>query len=204
MQSLYAIGFVVIGYALGSIPFAVIIARRHGIDIFQSGSGNPGATNVKRVLGQKAGNLCFALDCVKGLAAAWLPQGLFAGEPGPGLGLGLGILGLVGAILGHSYSCFIGFKGGKGVAVTMGGLLALNPGVLLIGIGVWSVAFYASRYVSLASILFGVSLPISAFLFNSPSVLTAFLALLAGLIIVRHKANIQRLINGTENKFSKP
>jgi len=199
MNAPAAIGFIALGYLLGSVPFAVIIAKKHGVDILKEGSGNPGATNVKRVLGKKAGNTCFALDCVKGFVSAIAPQLVFSGE----LDLGLGILGLVGAILGHSYSCFIGFKGGKGVAVTMGGLLALAPLVLLVGIGIWLITFYASRYVSLASILFGVSLPVSALLLNSPIRLTGFLALLAALIVIRHRSNIQRLIAGTENKFSK-
>ncbi|MGE9296202.1 MAG: glycerol-3-phosphate acyltransferase, partial [Puniceicoccales bacterium] len=89
------------------------------------------------------------------------------------------------------------------VAVTMGGLLALAPLVLIAGLVVWLITFYTSRYVSLASILFGVSLPLFALAFESPNLLIAFLALLAGLIVVRHKSNIQRLLAGTENKFSK-
>lgn len=199
MISLAALGALLAGYFLGSISFAVIIARRHGIDILKEGSGNPGATNVKRVLGKTAGNLCFALDVLKGFIATLLPQLLVSDENQ----LALAIIGLVGAILGHSFSIFIGFKGGKGVAVTMGGLLALAPVVLIGGLLVWVATFYTSRYVSLASIAFGVSLPLLSLITQEPWLLTAFLALLAALIILRHRSNIQRLMAGTENRFTK-
>lgn len=199
MNTLAAIGALLVGYFLGAISFAVIIAKRRGVDILKEGSGNPGATNVKRVLGKKAGNLCFALDAVKGFLAALLP--LLLVRDGPALPYA--ILGLVGAIIGHSYSVFIGFKGGKGVAVTMGGLLALAPLVLLGGILVWLATFYTSRYVSLASIIFGFSLPLIAWMSGEPGVLIGFLALLAALIAARHRGNIQRLLAGTENRFSK-
>ncbi|GHB92269.1 glycerol-3-phosphate 1-O-acyltransferase PlsY [Cerasicoccus arenae] len=193
------IGVMLVGYLLGAIPFAVIIARRHGVDILKAGSGNPGATNVKRVLGKTAGNACFALDVLKGFIATILPRLLIADESA----LAFAILGLVGAILGHSFSVFIGFKGGKGVAVTMGGLLALAPLVLLCGLLIWVATFYTSRYVSLASIVFGVSLPLIALMTGSPGLLIGFLVLLAALIVLRHRSNIQRLIAGTENRFSK-
>lgn len=199
MNILAAIGALLVGYLLGAISFAVIIARRHGVDILKEGSGNPGATNVKRTLGKTAGNLCFALDVLKGFIATLLPRLLVPDENA----LALAIIGLVGAILGHSFSIFIGFKGGKGVAVTMGGLLALSPLVLIGGLLVWVATFYTSRYVSLASIAFGISLPILSLLFSKPWLLTAFLGLLAALIIIRHKSNIQRLIAGTESRFTK-
>ncbi|MEO0797222.1 MAG: glycerol-3-phosphate 1-O-acyltransferase PlsY [Verrucomicrobiota bacterium] len=199
MQLFNCIGALLLGYVLGAIPFAVIIAKRHGVDILKEGSGNPGATNVKRVLGKTAGNLCFVLDLLKGFVATLIPKLLLDGDAA----LSIAILGLVGAILGHSYSIFIGFKGGKGVAVTMGGLLALAPFVLLGGLLVWVATFYTSRYVSLASIVFGISLPLLALMAGSPTVLTSFLALLAVLIAYKHKSNIQRLLSGTENRFSK-
>ncbi len=199
MNILAAIGALLIGYLLGAIPFAVIIGRRYGVDILKEGSGNPGATNVKRVLGKKAGNLCFALDLLKGFIATLIPR-LLVGDENQ---LTLAIIGLVGAILGHSFSMFIGFKGGKGVAVTMGGLLALAPVVLIGGLLVWIATFYSLRYVSLASIAFGVSLPLLALIFSKPMLLVGFFALLAALIIIRHKSNIQRLIAGTESRFTR-
>jgi len=191
---------VVAGYLIGSVSFAVIIAKQRGVDILKEGSGNPGATNVKRVLGKKAGNLCFGLDFLKGLVAAGWPLLPFLGFSEP---VHLGILGLIAAILGHSFSCFLGFRGGKGVATTMGGLLALAPLVLVLGLLTWVVLFYTSRYVSLASLGFGISLPLTGIFLTGDRWLVAFLVALAVLIVVRHRSNIQRLLNGTENRFER-
>jgi glycerol-3-phosphate acyltransferase PlsY len=186
------------GYLIGSVPFAVIIAKAHGVNIFTLGSGNPGATNVMRNLGKKAGYLCFLLDAGKGMLAAAL--GLFIATQVTGSnGELLAILGLVGAILGHSFSLFLRFRGGKGVATTIGGLFCILPLVMLIGVALWLVVFYASRYVSLASIVLGLSLPLSAFFMESRLAFGLCLAL-AVLIILRHRANIQRLLAGTENR----
>lgn len=188
------------GYLLGAISFATLIARRHGVDIFTAGSGNPGATNVKRVLGKKAGNLCFALDALKGYAAAGWPLLMWHGAD---YAITLGVVGLVGAILGHSFSVFIRFRGGKGVATTIGGLLAVSPVVILIGVVLWLAVFYSSRYVSLASIILGISLPVSAGLLVSPPAVLVLTLLLAVMIVVRHRANIGRLLNGTEHRFER-
>ena len=188
-----------VGYLLGSISFAVLIAKSQGVDIFKEGSGNPGATNVKRMLGSKWGNTVFALDALKGLVAAGWPI-LFLGEHG----LELGIIGLVAAIVGHSFSVFLKFRGGKGVATTMGGLLAIMPLGLLIGLLVWLVCFYTTKVVALASILFALSLPISAYFLNGlgdPRLTLGFL--LGVLIIVRHRSNISRMLSGSENSFKK-
>lgn len=197
MNPFELIAVTIIGYLLGSVPFAVLIAKKHGVDILKEGSGNPGATNVTRAVGKRAGNLCFVLDFLKGVVAAGWPL-LGASDP-----IGLGVLGLISAIIGHSYSVFIGFRGGKGVAVTMGGLLSLAPIILLIGLAVWLVVFYASRYVSLASICFGISLPVLALAFEEPTELMVFLFCIAFLIVYRHRANIARLFSGTEHRFKK-
>ena len=189
-----------IGYALGSIPFAVIIARRHGIDILKEGSGNPGATNVKRVVGKSAGNVCFMLDMLKGIVAAGWPMLAFHGDIHVAE---LGVLGLVAALVGHSFSVFIHFKGGKGVATTIGGMLALCPHVIIIGVLVWLGVFYWWRYVSLASLSMAASLPISAWIFDEASIIFWITSLLAVLLFIRHRANIVRLWNGTEPKFEK-
>lgn len=187
---------VLIGYLIGSVSFAVIIARSQGVDIFKEGSGNPGATNVKRVLGKKWGNLTFALDALKGLAAAGWPLVAYAGDNR------LAVIGLIAAILGHSFSIFLKFRGGKGVATTIGGLLALMWLVLLIGLAVWLVIFYTTKVVALASILFAVSLPISAYFIHGTSDPRFYLGLiLTVLIVVRHRSNIARLFSGRENKF---
>ncbi len=187
------------GYLLGSLSFATIIARRHGVDIFREGSRNPGATNVKRVLGKAAGNTVFILDFLKGSAAVLIPLLLASLEYREMLA----ILALLAAIMGHSFSVFLRFRGGKGVAVTMGGLMVLSPVVVLIGIVVWLVTFFSLRYVSLASILFGLSLPISSYFLVESHWVTGFCLLIAALIIVRHKSNIVRLKKGKENRFFK-
>jgi len=201
---LAAAGSLFAGYLVGSISFAVLIAKAHGVDIFKLGSGNPGATNILRNLGKKAGYTCFLLDAFKGIAAVLMGYGL-AHAIGGGWGEGrelCGILGLAGAIFGHSFSFFLGFRGGKGVATTVGGLLVLLPLVMLIGLVVWLAVFYSTRYVSLASLLLGVSLPISA-LFLASRVGLVLCLILALLILVRHRANIQRLLAGTENRSRK-
>lgn len=193
----------VVGYLLGSLPFGVWVARAHGVDIFKVGSGNPGATNVKRSIGKKAGNLVFLLDFLKGVVATLWPMLPLVGFGSPEFAERMAVAGMVGAIVGHSFSCFIGFRGGKGVATSIGGLLALNWQVALIGVAVWLVVFYATRYVSLASILLAASLPVSAWLLHRTPFLTLFFCILGAFIIVRHRSNIQRLIAGTESKFAR-
>ncbi|MCB1122411.1 MAG: glycerol-3-phosphate 1-O-acyltransferase PlsY [Verrucomicrobiae bacterium] len=197
--SLQIVLSILVGYLLGSISFAILIAKRHGVDIFKEGSRNPGATNVKRVLGKKAGNTVFFLDFLKGAIAALLPLLLASAEHRELLA----IVAILGAIAGHSFSIFLKFRGGKGVATTMGGFLALAPYVLLTGLVLWVVVFYSLRYVSLASIIFGLSLPVSAYFFGESKWVLGFCALISLLLIVRHKSNIVRLLNGTENRFSK-
>ena len=118
----------VTSYLLGSLPFGYLVARAKGVNIFEVGSKNPGATNVKRVLGSGPGNLVFALDALKGLLATTIPLVLQSGGPAGSLGYDLGgVAGVVGAVLGHSFSCFTGFRGGKGVATAAGGLFVLMP-----------------------------------------------------------------------------
>ncbi|HAV12070.1 MAG TPA: acyl-phosphate glycerol 3-phosphate acyltransferase [Opitutae bacterium] len=190
----------VVGYFIGAISFAVLIAKSKGVDIFKEGSGNPGATNVKRVLGSKCGNTVFALDALKGLVAAGWPRLVFEGD----LGLKLAVLGLIAAIIGHSFSIFLKFRGGKGVASTIGGLVAIMPLVLLIGLLVWVICFYSTKIVALASILFGATLPIAGFLLFDTSDPRFILGLVLGaLIVVRHRSNITRMFAGMENSFKK-
>jgi acyl phosphate:glycerol-3-phosphate acyltransferase len=189
-----------IGYVLGSVPFAVIIARRHGIDILKEGSGNPGATNVKRVVGKSAGDLCFMLDMLKGIVAAGWPMLAFHGDSHVAA---LGVLGLIAALVGHSFSMFIHFKGGKGVATTIGGMLALCPLVIIVGVLIWLAVFYWKRYVSLASLCMAASLPVGAWIFGEAPIIFWITLLLAVLLFVRHRANIVRLYHGTESKFEK-
>ena len=185
----------IIGYLLGAISFAVIIARSKGVDIFKEGSGNPGATNIKRVLGRKWGNAVFALDALKGFTAAGLSLMVYDDDR-------LAVIALIAAILGHSFSVFLKFRGGKGVATTIGGLLALMCPALLIGLVVWLIIFYTKKVVALASIFFAVSLPISAyFIYGTEGPLFYLGVVLALFIVVRHRSNIIRMFSGKENKF---
>ncbi|HWZ95207.1 MAG TPA: glycerol-3-phosphate 1-O-acyltransferase PlsY [Opitutaceae bacterium] len=209
----------VVGYLLGSLPFGYLIARAKGVNIFEVGSKSSGATNVKRVLGAGPGNLVFFLDVLKGAVATAWPMFFFfwqaaAAPRDPSmntvtdqmlevLGLQMGVVGLVGAISGHSYSCFIKFRGGKGVATAAGGFLVLLPMETLIAGAVWIIAFYASRYVSLASILAAVALPVATFFLVQSPLLLWLAAIIAFFVIIRHRANIVRLLDGTENKFVK-
>ncbi len=191
-------GSFVAGYVIGSISFAVLIAKGHGVDIFKLGSGNPGATNVLRNLGKRAGYTCFLLDAFKGIAAALVGFGLSRFTAGND-GEAFAIVGLAGAIFGHSFSMFLDFRGGKGVATTVGGLIVILPWVMLIGIVVWLLVFYTTRYVSLASIMLGISLPVSALFLTSR--LGFILCIVLGLLIlVRHRSNLQRLRRGEESR----
>ena len=212
-----AIGiFALLGYLIGSVNFAVLVAKKHGVDILKAGSGNPGATNVKRVLGKGPGNLVFALDALKGFVGTGLPYLLIAvvvEPPDPARRAEeqflLCIAGFVGTLLGHCFSCFLGFKGGKGVASTIGGLLVLLPVPIVIGAAIWGVVFALSRYVSLASIALGVSLPLSCWLLPLATSLKFgpaefwFAAALAAFNVWTHRSNLGRLLAGTENRFEK-
>jgi len=207
-----------VGYLLGSLPFGYLIARAKGVNIFEVGSKSSGATNVKRVLGAGPGNLVFFLDVLKGVVATAWPMFFFFWQAAALrhtdinsatdqmleiLGIQMGVVGLIGAIIGHSYSCFTKFRGGKGVATATGGFLVLLPIATLIAGAVWIIAFYASRYVSLASIIAAIALPAAAFFLHEQPFLQYFALLIAVLVILRHRANIVRLLNGTENKFVK-
>ena len=212
MPNVWILSSAFIGYLLGSLPFGYLVARAHGVDIFKVGSGNPGATNVKRVLGSKAGNTVFALDAVKGaLAAGWplIDRALtqwqwyyFPNNPRPDWVV-LSVVGVVAAVLGHSFSIFTKFKGGKGVATAAGGLVVLIPLASLIGGVVWVVTFLVTRYVSLGSILAAIAVPVASWMLNKPLLLNLVATALGLFVIVRHRENIKRLLNGTESKFVK-
>lgn len=198
--------FALVGYVLGALPFGYLVARAKGVDIFSVGSGNPGATNVRRVLGRGPGNLVFFLDAAKGAAAAGLP--LLASRLGwISCGAGdvtiAGIVGLAGGLLGHSFSCFTGFRGGKGVATTVGGFAVLLPWGLLAASVVWVAVFFIGRYVSLASILGAVALPLAAWLLGAGRPLVGLAVAVAAFVIIMHRSNIRRLLAGTESRFSR-
>jgi acyl phosphate:glycerol-3-phosphate acyltransferase len=192
-----------VGYLLGSLPFGYLVARAKGVNIFEVGSRNPGATNVRRVLGKGPGNLVLFLDALKGALASGLPllwywkrDGAFSPESEL-----VAITGVVAALLGHSFSCFTHFKGGKGVATGAGGFVVVFPIGMLIAIAVWIATALVSRFVSLASMFGAVSLPITAFILQRSTVLVTVTALIALFVIFRHRANISRLMAGTESKI---
>ena len=191
-----------VGYLLGSLPFGWLIARMRGVNIFEVGSKSAGATNVRRVLGAWAGNTVFVLDLLKGAAAAAWPRAYHGWPAGQGA-LRFCLISLVAALVGHSFSCFTRFRGGKGVATGTGGFLVLLSIPLLIAAAIWVIAFYATGYVSLASILAAAALPTAAYFHGDRGLLVIAAALVSLFVIVRHRSNIVRLLNGTENKFVK-
>jgi glycerol-3-phosphate acyltransferase PlsY len=190
-----------IGYVIGSVPFAVLIAKTRGIDILRKGSGNPGATNVKRVLGKKYGILVFFLDFLKGFLPIFIIKNFFQLHPYPANNV-YAIL-LIGLVLGHSYSLFLKFRGGKGVATTIGGLSILMPNATLLGIILWYFVFTITRFVSLASLCFALSLPLTAYLFAYQTEIIGLAFLLMMILFLRHIPNILRLWNGIENRFNR-
>ena len=194
-------------YLLGSIPTGFLVAKARGLDIRTVGSGNIGATNVFRSLGKPAGIFVLVADGLKG----WLAIVLFsrwAAEifyPAATLSMRewLAICAGLAAILGHNYTCWLYFKGGKGIATSAGVVLALVPWSLLIILGVWIVVFAITRYVSLASICAAFTLPFAALITRESSTMVIVTALMGALAIYKHKANIHRLIQGTESRIGK-
>jgi len=197
---------VLVAYPLGSIPTGFLVAKARGVDIRTVGSGNIGATNVFRILGKPAGVFVLLADALKGWLAVFVVAKLVSGWFYPGAGLQarewFAICAGVGAILGHNYTCWLYFKGGKGIATSAGVLVALVPVPLLIILGIWIVVFAFSRYVSLASILAAFTLPFAAWLVGESRAIIIVTAVLAALAIYKHKANIKRLMNGTENRIA--
>jgi glycerol-3-phosphate acyltransferase PlsY len=193
-------------YLLGSLPSGYLVARAKGIDIRSVGSGNIGATNVFRALGKKLGILVLVLDGIKGYAACvWLCDLLIPRFAGADYwGLEIRVTAGVAALLGHNYTCWLRFKGGKGIATSAGVLAALVPWSLIIILSVWIITVVLTRYVSLASVFASAALPVAALVTheNKGSFLM-FLVLTAmtTLAIYRHRANIKRLLNGTESRI---
>lgn len=195
-----------LAYAVGATPFGFLAARWKGVDIRQHGSGNIGATNVIRVMGKKIGLPVFALDCLKGLVPVLLAKhwcGLHGFEP-----TWAGLLAGFGAVLGHNFTFWLKFKGGKGVATSAGVMVALLPLALLAACGVWLCCFYPTRYVALASVAAGISLPLTVLaqraLTGHPALpLLGFAATIGGMGVWRHRSNLRRLMNGTENRFER-
>ena len=190
------IATVVIGYLLGSISTGVLLSRTFSnTDIRSQGSGNAGTTNMLRVLGRKMALLTFVGDMLKGIIAVFIGKALVGGSLG-------GILGVLGAVLGHFYPLYFGFKGGKGIATSFGSLLFVFPVQALIAFGVFLVLVAVTHYVSLGSIAAAITLPLLV-IFTTPYNLPVYIitAFIGASVVWRHRANIRRLLQHTENKL---
>ncbi|HEV2393683.1 MAG TPA: glycerol-3-phosphate 1-O-acyltransferase PlsY [Verrucomicrobiae bacterium] len=196
-----------IGYLLGSIPSGFLAGKTRGIDIRKTGSGNIGATNVFRTQGMLAGILVLLADAFKGWVAVTLAAGVICNSLYPAASPlereWFEITAGLSAILGHNYTCWLGFRGGKGIATSAGVLAALVPLALIIILVIWAVVLLLTCYVSLASMIASFALPFAAWLTGRSTNLIVVTAAMAALAIFKHKSNIQRLLNGTENRFGR-
>lgn len=201
---------VISGYLVGSIPTSIIAGKLlRGIDIRKHGSGNAGATNVFRVLGPKPGIAVMLIDIGKGVLATLVISSIRV-DPVPLSAALVQIIAGLSAVSGHIWTIFARFRGGKGVGTAAGMVFSLFPIAALICLGVFVVIVISTRYVSIASMSSAVALPLSLIVLKEtqvkvvPDVLMIFSLIVAALIIFTHRSNIKRLINGTENRFSKP
>ncbi len=188
--------YLILAYLCGAIPFGYIIAKifKH-IDIRKQGSGNTGATNVYRTISKPLGILTLILDALKGFIPVYLVT--LTNPSSYWIVIAVALV----TILGHIFTVFLNFKGGKGVATACGAFLAMNSLAVLICFSVFVIILLIFRYVSLASIFAAIMLPISLYLLHSSSELLVFSCVISVLVIVRHISNIKRLLNGTENKI---
>ena len=196
------LGFVA-AYIIGSIPTAYIFGRvLKGIDIREYGSGNIGATNVFRVIGKVPGIIVLIIDIIKGYAAAtYLASGFLYLAPVTRPELYRILVGLS-AIAGHSWTLFLKFKGGKGVATSAGVVIGLIPKIFWLGFMVWLITFFITGFVSLGSIVAVISIPIFTLAFGEPAEIIVFTCLLCLIIVYKHKPNIRRLARGEEKRIS--
>ena len=199
-------------YLIGSVPTGFLVGRARGVDIRKVGSGNIGATNALRTLGKPVGALVMAVDILKGFLAVAVTQyffpdlqsawpGLFGALPDAALSERLALVAGISVVLGHNYTCWLGFKGGKGIATSAGAFLGLAPVPISIAITVWALLLLLTRYMSVASILGAATLPMAAWLLSNSLGVRLLATLLGGLAIWKHRANIQRLRAGTEPRF---
>lgn len=185
-----------LAFFVGAIPFGLLIGKLKGIDLREKGSGNIGASNAMRQLGKPLGILVFVLDTLKGLLPTLLAhQQALSPEWVVGVGLA--------AVFGHIYSPFVRFKGGKGVATTLGVLLGLDWRVGLLGFGVFLVVTAITDYISVGSITAAVAQAALFWVFGDPLPMKLFGAVVGVFVIIRHRSNIQRLLKGEENHYRK-
>ncbi len=190
---LYNLALILLCYIIGAIPFSYLVSLTQGVDIRTRGSGNVGATNVLRTLGPAAAAAALIADVFKGIVAAWI--GSMTGSEWMIAGCALA------AVIGHCYSVFLRFAGGKGVATSAGIIIYLLPRELLILLVVFVVLVALLRYVSLGSITVAALFPILTLIMREPAALIVMSLLMAILVIYQHRENIQRLRSGTEPKL---
>jgi glycerol-3-phosphate acyltransferase PlsY len=189
---------IVASYFLGAIANGLVLARLKGIDLRHTGSGNIGATNVYRCVGKGWGIAAFVLDALKGFVPTFVFPRLMDNAPG-WLGLACGVA----AVSGHNWPVWLRFKGGKGVSTSAGMLLGIAPAAVGIGFAVFAVAVAVTRYVSVGSILAAIAVPAAyVTLYGTDNrLLTGALVVMGLLVILKHRANIRRLLNGTEPRI---
>ena len=196
-----------VAYFIGSIPTAVWVGRYFkGIDIREHGSKNAGATNTFRVLGKRYGWTVLLIDVLKGTAAACLPyflaQTAFGGYKDEFLILQL--VGGLSAVVGHVFPIFAQFRGGKGVATSLGIVIGINPPAAAVCLSIFLLIFLTTRYVSIGAIIASLCFPLVSYFFihNDTRIMIIFTILLGTIVIWAHRKNIQRLLNGTENRMN--
>lgn len=190
----FLLGFV-LGHVCGSVPSGLwLVQAFHGIDIRNYGSKNIGTTNVFRTVGPKTAVLVLIADAFKGILAVGIMSYVFHNPL-------LDVITALGALLGHNYSLFLGFKGGKGVATALGLLIFMMPKVAVASFGIWLVCALLTRYVSLGSIMAAIFTPPLAWYLGYPSAYVIFSVVAAFFVVLRHKENIHRLLTGTESKI---
>jgi glycerol-3-phosphate acyltransferase PlsY len=185
---------IVASYLIGSIPFALILARRWGADLRRVGSGNLGAANVMRASGVTAGVLVAALDMSKGAASVWLAS---RASDGPGLPAAAGVA----AIIGHIYPVWLRFRGGKGVATACGVFAVLTPLAVPPALAIFLAVVWLTKYISLGSVLASIALPPMAYALGSPAPAVIAASAAAAIIVFRHRSNMTRLRMGTERRI---
>ena len=184
----------IFGYLFGSLNFAIIYSKLKGDDIRNHGSGNAGATNVLRTYGKGAAAIVFLLDILKGVIAVLITRIFFDD-------MLYDCASALGAVLGHNFPLYYGFKGGKGVATSLAVLLVLHYPTALIALVTFLIVVITTKYVSLSSILAATAAMAGAFIFFKIDVFSIFCLIIGSLCIYRHRSNIKRLIDGTENKL---
>lgn len=188
----------ILAYLFGAVPFGLLVAKLNGVDIREKGSGNIGATNVFRVIGKGWGIFTFVLDALKGFIPAFFFPMLGNVDPVYGV-----LFGFV-AIIGHTFPVYLKFKGGKGVATSAGMLLGVAPVAVGVGFFFWVIILVISRYVSLASIIAAIAVGVTAWVEGEKATIVKIaLTVMSLLVVWLHRANIKRLMNGTENRFGK-